>query len=106
MKRLAAAAMRFVYGPVDATRLVLFRLALAHSLLIYMLFRWQQSAEWLTPAGYHPTGVATNGAQQPVPLLSDATLPYFGVAYFASIVALILGSRQLFYRGPASGGKG
>lgn len=93
MKRLAAAAVRFVYGPVGATRLVLFRLALAHSLLIYMLFRWQEAAEWLTPAGYHPSGAATGGAQQPVPLLNEATLPYFGVAYFASIVALILGVR-------------
>lgn len=93
LRRHALTALKFVHGPVDATRLVVFRLLLAHSLLIYMLFRWQESAEWLTPAGYHPSGAASGGAQQPVPLLSEAALPYFGVAYFASIAALILGVR-------------
>lgn len=89
----ASAALRFVHGPVDATRLVVFRLLLIHSLLVYMLFRWQESEEWLTPAGYHPGGAAVEGLQQPVPLLSEATLPWFGVAYFGSIAALIFGVR-------------
>jgi hypothetical protein len=90
---LARSALRFVHGPVDATRLVVFRLLLAHSLLIYMLFRWQERAEWLTTAGYHPSGAAVDGLQQPVPLLPEAALPWFGAAYFGSIAALIFGVR-------------
>jgi hypothetical protein len=93
VRRALAAAFAFVHGPVGATRLVVFRLLLAHSLLIYMLFRWQESAEWLTPAGYHPSGAASGGMQQPVPLLTEAALPWFGAAYFASIAALIFGVR-------------
>lgn len=88
-----AAAFDFIHGPVGATRLVVFRLLLAHALLIYMLFRWQESAEWLTSAGYHPAGAVVGGLQQPVPLLPAAALTPFGLAYFASIAALILGVR-------------
>jgi hypothetical protein len=93
IRRGLGAAFGFVHGPVGATRLVVFRLLLAHSLLLYVLFRWQEAAEWLTDAGYHPTGAATGGVQQPVPLLPEAALPYFAVAYFGSIAALIFGVR-------------
>lgn len=82
-----------MWGPVDAGRLQLFRGLFAATLLYYVAFRWRFAAEWLTAAGYHPSGAATGGVQQPFPLLSAATLPWFGVAYFASIVALVVGFR-------------
>lgn len=88
-----ARAVAFLFGPTDAVRLAAFRLLLAHDLLLYVLFRWRHAEEWLTPLGYHPTGAVTGGAQQPVPLLAPDALPWFGVAYFGSIAALILGVR-------------
>ena len=84
-------AFEFVFGPVDAGRLVAFRVLFGATLLYYVAFRWRFAAEWLTSAGYHPSGGASGGFQQSVPLLSEATLPWFGVAYFAAIVALVLG---------------
>jgi hypothetical protein len=61
--------------------------------VIYVLFRWQDAGEWLTAQGYHPTGAVTGGLQQPVPLLPEAALGWFGAAYLGSIAALILGVR-------------
>ncbi|MDC0718407.1 hypothetical protein [Nannocystis bainbridge] len=84
-------AVDFVFGPVAAGRLVVFRALFAATLLYYVAFRWRFAAEWLTPVGYHPSGGASVGFQQAVPLLPEAALPWFGVAYFAAIVALILG---------------
>ena len=83
----------WLFGPVDGVRLIAFRLAFAHALVIYMLFRWRHAGEWLTAQGYHPSGAATGGIQQPVPLLPEALLWPFGAAYFAAIAALILGVR-------------
>lgn len=90
-RELGRRAIDFVFAPVDAGRLVLFRALFAASLLCYVAFRWTHAGEWLTPAGYHPGGAATGGLQQSVPLLSEAALPWFGAAYFAAIVALIAG---------------
>jgi len=84
-------AFEFVFGPVDAGRLVAFRVLFGATLLYYVAFRWRYAAEWLTAAGYHPSGGASGGFQQAVPLLPAAALPWFGVAYFAAIVALVLG---------------
>lgn len=84
-------ALEFVFGPVAAGRLVVFRTLFAATLLYYVAFRWRFAAEWLTPVGYHPGGAASGGFQQAVPLLSEAALPWFGAAYFAAIVALVLG---------------
>ncbi|MCY1011392.1 hypothetical protein OV079_38700 [Nannocystis pusilla] len=86
-------AQAFVFGPVAAGRLVAFRSLFAATLLYYVVFRWRFAAEWLTPVGYHPSGGASAGFQQAVPLLSEAMLPWFGVVYFAAIVALIVGIR-------------
>lgn len=86
-------AATWLFGQVDGVRLVAFRLLFAHVLLVYVLFRWRHAEEWLTPLGYHPSGAVTGGAQLPVPLLSPAALPWFGVAYLGSIAALILGVR-------------
>lgn len=90
---LRSRAFRWAFYPVDAIRLVVFRLLFAHALIIYMLFRWRHAGEWLTDQGYHPSGAVTGGLQQPVPLLPDGALPWFGFGYFASIAALILGWR-------------
>lgn len=94
--RVAGAARRagdFVFGPVDAGRLALFRGLFVASLSCYVAFRWQCAEEWLTAVGYHPSGRATGGLQRSVPLLPVAALRWFGAAYFAAMVALIAGVR-------------
>lgn len=93
MTAVVTRAGDWLFGPVDGVRLVVFRLAFAYSLVIYMLFRWRHAGEWLTAQGYHPSGAATGGFQQPVPLLPEALLWPFGAAYFAAIAALIVGVR-------------
>lgn len=90
---IADRAVRWSFYPVDAVRLLTFRLLFGHALFIYMLFRWRHAAEWLTAGGYHPSSAVTGGLQQPVPLLPAAALPWFGLAYFAAILALIVGLR-------------
>jgi hypothetical protein len=88
-RRALTGAGDFIFAPVDASRLVAFRSLFAASLLGYVAFRWGHAAEWLTAVGYHPSGRATGGLQQAVPLLPGWALPWFGLAYFAAIVALI-----------------
>jgi hypothetical protein len=101
MTELGRRALAFVFGPALAGRLVAFRALFAATLLYYVAFRWRHAEEWLTAAGYHPSGAASGGLQQAVPLLPEAALPWFGVVYFAAIVALVVGLRPRLAIWPA-----
>jgi len=82
---------RFWLGPVDGIRLGVFRACLGLSLLFYMAFRWRYASEWLTAQGFHISPANLPYFDFSVPLLSDATLPLFGILYFVNIIAFICG---------------
>lgn len=85
------ACERWALGPAPAIRLEAFRWTTTFALLLYTLAWSMDAREWLTPAGFHISPEASQGFQLPVPLLSEATLPWFLGVYIGSMVAILLG---------------
>lgn len=82
---------RFWLGPGGAARLEAFRVCIGIALLLYTGFRWQYAREWLTAAGFHVSPVSLPYFDWAVPLLPERFLPWFGLGFFAAIIAFICG---------------
>lgn len=85
--------MRFWLGPGGAVRLEAFRVCIGIALFFYMGFRWQYGREWLTAAGFHVSPASLPYFDWAVPLLPEKLLPWFGLGFFAAIIAFIFGWR-------------
>jgi hypothetical protein len=88
---LRVGLLRFLAGPLDPIRLDFFRVALAASLLAYVVAWGWHAPEWLTSQGFHVTPAAAGPYQPVLPLLPPAMLPVFAAAYLGAIMALIIG---------------
>lgn len=93
MRVPAAGAWAWWFGPGDAIRLDTFRRALALCLLLYVLAWARNAAEWLTPAGFHPSAEATRGLQRAVPLLGQTSVWLFLAVWIGAIGAVLAGIR-------------
>lgn len=83
-------ALRFWFGPVDPIRLDAFRVLIGLALLLYMAAWWRDAREWLTPIGFHLSAHVIPFAPV-VPPLPPSLLLWFGVLFFGSLAAFILG---------------
>jgi hypothetical protein len=81
----------FLAGPTDAIRLDFFRVALASSLLVYVVAWGSHASEWLTSRGFHVSAAAAGVYQPVLPPLPPALLPVFAAFYLGAIVSLIVG---------------
>ncbi len=91
MSELLQKQLQFWLGPCDAIRLEVFRVCLGISLLLYMGFRWQYAGEWLTEAGFHISAANLPYFDFNVLLLPEYIVLWFGLVFFASIIAFICG---------------
>jgi len=91
MNAIIQRQFQFWLGPRDAIRLQFFRVCIGLSLLFYMGFRWQYVGEWLTDAGFHISPANLPYFDLTVPLLTNQVAPWFGLVFFASIIAFIVG---------------
>lgn len=89
--RRLQAALAWAFGPVDGIRLDVFRRAMAWSLLLYTLAWSRNAAEWLTPAGFHPSPEASLGLQMSIPLLGPVSVWVFLALYMATMLAVVFG---------------
>jgi hypothetical protein len=83
--------LRFLAGPGDPIQLDFFRVALASSLLAYVVAWGCDAPEWLTSRGFHVTAAAAGSYQPVLPVLPPALLPVFAILYLGAIVALLVG---------------
>lgn len=83
----------FWYAPTPRLKLHCFRLVMGFSLLIYMSYNWQTSAEWLTTQGFHLTPELTTEQRITLsaPLLPEVLLPWFGIFYLLSTLSFLCG---------------
>jgi len=82
---------KFWFGPIDTIALDTFRMCLGFAILLYMRFRWIYVDEWLTTKGFHINFENLPLHDFGVPLLPEKLLPLFGIIFFTSIIAFILG---------------
>lgn len=83
--------LQFLAGPGDPIRTDFFRVALASSLLAYVVAWGGHASEWLTSRGFHVTAAAAGSYQPVLPVIPLALLPAFAGLYLGAIVALIVG---------------
>lgn len=86
---LRGAWSRLWFAPVPAIRLAAFRQVMLFTLVFYLVERWRFAGEWLTAAGFHPTGDPLFGPK--FPLVPGAWLPGLGVLLFGSVGLAIFG---------------
>lgn len=80
----------FWYGRIDPIRLTAFRWAFCWSLLFYVVSWLRYGAEWLTPAGFHPSPAASAAYGPRAPLLSAELLWPFAIVYCGAALWLAL----------------
>jgi len=83
--------IKCLFDPIDTIRLDTFRMCLGLSLFAYMRFRWIYADEWLTHKGFHLSLENLPFHDFYVPLLPGHLLPWFGLIFFGSILAFIVG---------------